>query len=65
MMTDVAEQHNLQPHEPMFSWLTPRTARVGLIAVLLAAVLLGVASLQFGSNEDALRGVAVVAHNPL
>jgi hypothetical protein len=62
-MSDVAQQLKVKSTESTFSYLTHRTARFGLVAVLLAAVALGIVSLRYGSNEDASRDVRVEAHN--
>ena len=59
-MTDIAQQLNVQARESTFSYLTHRTARIGLAAVLLCAVVLGIVSLRYGSNEDASRSLPPV-----
>jgi len=60
-MSNVAQHSNVQPRESTFTHLTHRTARIGLMAVLLAAVALGIVSLRYGSNEDASQGTPPAA----
>ena len=51
-MPSATSDHDIQMRE-VTPRLSVRSARLGLAAVLVAAVVLGVASLRYGSSHDA------------
>lgn len=51
-MSIAAQHHDITIPDRGISRLSVRAARIGIVAVLVAALALGLASLRYGSNND-------------
>ena len=51
-MAIATQQHDIATPDLWPSRLSVRAARIGIVAVLVAALALGIASLRYGSNND-------------
>ncbi len=51
-MAIATQQHEMATSDLGFSRLSVRAAQIGIAAVLVAALALGLASLRYGSNND-------------